>query len=295
MIQDKLCQQIANKIFELVKYYKIEPYNEKNNSGIIRHLLIRIGKKTNQVMVTIVTNQKSIPYEDLLVSSITNEFKEIRTITKNINCKNTNVILGNQTEVLYGDGIIEDYLGKYKFELSTESFYQVNPVQTEILYNQALEYANLTGIENIFDLYCGIGTIGIFASSRAKSVYGIEVVPQAIENAKRNATINNINNIQFMVGEVERILPELVKNYSADVVFIDPPRKGCEKNVLETLLKIQPKKIVYISCNPATLARDAKVLTEKYSIMKVQPVDMFPWTTHVECVSVLELKESIEK
>ena len=241
-------------------------------------------------MITIVSNQETIPNEEMLVNKITEEFKEIKSITKNVNSKNTNVILGDKTYILYGDGIIEDYLGEFKFEISTESFYQVNPIQTEVLYNKALEYADLTGNENIFDLYCGIGTIGIFASKKAKSVYGIEVIPQAIENAKKNASANSINNCQFITGEVEEVLPNLVINHSADVVFIDPPRKGCERSVLETLLEVKPKKIVYISCNPATLARDLAILDDKYNICEIQPVDMFPWTSHIENIAILKLK-----
>ncbi len=278
LIQDEECQKIANELFDLIKKYEIKPYNEAERSGSIRHIIIRKGEKTNEIMVTIVTNTKDLKNSKELIEGIISKFKNIKTIVQNINSKNTNVILGNETKVLYGNGYIEDYLENFKFKISPLSFYQVNPIQTEVLYNKAIEYANLTGKETIFDLYCGIGTIGIFASKKVKKIYGIEVIKQAIENAKENAKLNNVKNSEFFAGEVENILPELVKKQEADVVFIDPPRKGCDKKVLDTLLEVKPKKIIYISCNPATLARDVAILQEKYELMEVQPVDMFPYT-----------------
>ncbi|MBR6034122.1 MAG: 23S rRNA (uracil(1939)-C(5))-methyltransferase RlmD [Clostridia bacterium] len=290
LIQDEESQQIANCFFKLMVELNIKPYNESSRTGDIRHLIIRKGKKTNEVMVTIVTNTENVKEIETLVDKLTNEYESIKTIAQNINSKNTNVILGDKTKILYGSGYIEDYLGDYKFKISPVSFYQVNPIQTEVLYSKAVEYAELTGIETIFDLYCGIGTIGIFASDKAKKICGIEVIPEAIENAKENAKLNNVKNSEFLVGEVEELLPDLVKKEEADVVFIDPPRKGCEKTVLETLLEVKPKKIVYISCNPATLARDLSILCNKYEIKEVQPVDMFPYTSHCESVCVLERK-----
>ena len=289
-IQDKLCQETANFIFEFIKENNIPVYNEKNLKGSIRHIIIRIGKKTNEVMVTIVTNTNTIYKEKELVKAITDNFSVVKTIAKNINNKNTNVILGNKTEILFGDGYIYDYLGNKKFKISPMSFYQVNPIQTEKLYSKAVEYANLTGKETIFDLYCGIGTIGIFASDSVKKIYGIETIPEAIEDAKENARINNIKNSEFYSGDVEKILPELIdkRNLSADVVFIDPPRKGCDKIAIDTILKIEPKRIVYVSCNPATLGRDLKLLEEKYSLGKLAICDMFCFTSHIECVCVLE-------
>ena len=290
LIQNKESQDIANEIFELIKKYSIEVYCEEDRSGIVRHIIIRKGKKTNEIMITIVTNSEEFPHSKEIIKELISKFKNIKTIVQNINQKNTNVILGDKTKVLYGDGFIEDYLGEFKFKISPLSFYQVNPIQTEKLYNKAVEYVNLTGKETVFDLYCGIGTIGIFASKKAKMICGIEVIPEAIENAKENAEINNIKNSEFYVGEVKKILPDLVKEYNADVVFIDPPRKGCDKKVIDTLLEVKPKKIIYISCNPATLARDLRMLQERYNINEIQPVDMFPYTSHCEVVSVLKLK-----
>ena len=291
-IQNEKCSEIAKDIFEFAVENKIKPYNEKINKGTLRHIVIRIGIKTNEIMVTLVVNNDEFNNQDKFVKELTKKYPEIKTIVKNYNEKNTNVILGTKNKVIYGDGYIYDILGEYKFKISPLSFYQVNPCQTEVLYNKAIEYSELIGKETIFDLYCGIGTIGIFASGKAKKVYGIEVVPQAIEDAKQNAEINNVENAEFFAGEVERILPELIekRNISADVALIDPPRKGCDNITIETLLKIAPQKIVYVSCNPATLARDIRLLEEKYELKQVQPVDMFPYTSHVENVCVLELK-----
>lgn len=280
MLQDKLSQDIANDIFDFIVKNKIKVYDEKNLKGSIRHIVIRIGKKTNQVMVTLVSNTKKIEKESELVKYITSKYPQIKTIVKNLNNKNTNVILGQENEVLYGEGYIYDYLGDFKFKISPMSFYQVNPIQTEKLYSKVVEYAGLSGKETIFDLYCGIGTIGIFASKKIKKLYGIETVSQAIEDAKENAKINNIKNSEFFVGDVEKTLPEFIKerNITPDVVFVDPPRKGCDKTALDTLMQIKPKRIVYVSCNPETLARDLKILEEKYDLKEVSICDMFPFT-----------------
>ena len=291
-IQNKLTQAIAKDVFQFIKENNIPVYNEEDRTGEIRHIYLRIGVKTNEVMLVLVSNKRKITKEAELVKFITNKYTEIKTVVKNINTKSTNVILGQENEVLFGDGYITDELLGVTFKISPMSFYQVNPVQTEKLYTAAIEGAKLTGKETIFDLYCGIGTIGICALKHAKYLYGIETVPQAIEDAKENAKINNIENAEFIVGNVEDELPKLIqeKNIKPDVVFIDPPRKGCDNVAIETLLKIKTKKIVYISCNPATLARDLAKLKEKYEIKEVQPVDMFPFSNHIETVSILELK-----
>lgn len=293
-IQNEKCSEIAKDIFEFTVKNNIKPYNEQTNKGTLRHIVIRIGIKTNEIMVTLVVNNDKFNNEEEFIEELTKKYPEIKTIVKNYNEKNTNVILGKKNKVIYGNGYIYDMLGSYKFKISPLSFYQVNPLQTEVLYNKAIEYANLTGEETIFDLYCGIGTIGIFASAKAKKVYGIEVVPEAIEDAKENAKLNKIENAEFFVGEVEKILPELIEERKilADVAFIDPPRKGCDNITIETLLKIMPQKIVYVSCNPATLARDIRLLEEKYELKQVQPVDMFAFTSHVETIAVLCLKET---
>ena len=249
--------------------------------------------KTDEVMCVFVLGEEKFEKENELVSLLLNKFKNIKTIVKNINTRNTNVILGNKNIVLYGNGYIQDKLGKYTFNISTNSFYQVNPPQTEKLYDFAISSANLNKNDIVFDLYCGIGTIAIFTSDFVKRVYGIEIVPNAIKDANENAKINGINNIEFMVGDVETALSELIKkeNVLPDVVFVDPPRKGLDNRTIANLLKMKPKKIVYISCNPSSLMRDLHELEQCYIVQMITPVDLFPWTSHVEVVSVLGRKD----
>ena len=296
MIQNKLCQEVANYAFDYIKENKIKVYDEKTNTGTIRHIIVRIGVKTNEVLLTLVINDNRFKeYTEDFIQYMILKFPEIKAIVLNYNQENTNVILGTKCETIYGRGYIYDILGEYKFKISPLSFYQVNPIQTEILYNKAIE----TVIEKdtckqiAFDLYCGIGTIGIFASKYFKKIYGIEIVEQAIEDAEYNAKLNNIENIEFYSGDVEKLLPNIIEKESIkpNVVFVDPPRKGLDKNTIDLLKKLEPEKIVYISCNPATLTRDLNLLEEKYEIKEVQPVDMFPYTSHCEVVSVLQLMD----
>ena len=291
-IQDKNSEEIAKFIIDFINKNNISVYNEKTCKGLFRHLVIKVGKRTNEVMCILVINGDNFEEEEKLVEELKQNFSNIKTIVKNINKKNTNVILGEKNITLYGSGYIEDKLGDYTFKISPMSFYQINPIQTEKLYNLAIKMANLTGNETILDLYCGIGTIGIFASKYVKKVYGIEIVEQAVEDAKENARINNITNADFFAGDVEVVLEDLLKNRNIkpDVVFVDPPRKGLDNVTINNILKVLPNKIVYISCNPATLIRDLKLLEDKYELLEIQPVDMFPFTSHVECVTVLQLK-----
>ena len=291
-IQNELSEQIAKDVFEYIKDNKISVYNEQNLTGTMRHIVIRIGAITQEIMLILVMNDNNFKKEKEFITYITSKYPQIKTIIKNYNPKNTNVILGTKNETIYGPGYIYDILGDYKFKISPLSFYQTNPVQTEALYEKALEYANLTGAETILDLYCGIGTIGIFASKKAKKVYGIEIIENAIKDAKENTQINNIQNAEFYCGEVENVLPKIISqnNIKPEVVFVDPPRKGLDTKTINTILNLQPPKIIYISCNPATFARDVAILNEKYEIKEVTPVDMFPFTSHVECVALLELK-----
>lgn len=293
-IQTKVSQEIAKFIVEFINENNISVYDEKAGKGLFRHIIVKYGMKTDEVMCVLVLREKNLPKEEELKRKLLEKFPNIKTIVKNINKKNTNVILGNENIVIYGSGYIKDKLGDYIFNISAMSFYQINPVQTEKLYKLAIEGANLRKDDIAFDLYCGIGTIGIFAANYVKKVYGIEIVEQAIEDAKENAEINGIENTQFIAGDVENILGELIydKKIVPDVVFVDPPRRGLDENTVENLLKIQPKKIIYISCNPATLMRDLSKLEEKYDIKKITPVDLFPFTSHVECVSVMELQAS---
>lgn len=290
-IQNDIVDEVSKYVFYLLNKYNMPIYNESTQKGIFRHILVKIGLKTNQIMVVFITKDKKFPNKKEIIDELTNKYKNIRSIVQNINNKVTNTILGDKNILLYGEEYITDILGEYKFKISLLSFYQVNPFQTEKLYNKAIEFADFTGTEVVYDLYCGIGTISLFISKYAKKVYGIEVVPEAIEDAKENAKLNNVENAEFFVGEVEKVLPKMYnQGKKADIVFVDPPRKGLDNTTISTILSIEPKKIIYISCNPATLARDLKLLGEKYAIKKVQPVDMFPNTSHVECVAVLQLK-----
>lgn len=292
MIQNPVSEKIANVVLGFFIKNNIPIYNEKNGEGLLRHIVIKVGIKTHEIMCILVLNKKELKKEKELIKVLIREFPEIKTIVKNYNMKNTNVILGNENEVIYGDGYIYDELGDYTFKISPLSFYQINPIQTEALYNIAIEMADLKKTDTLFDLYCGIGTIGIFASPYVNRVYGIEIVKQAIEDAKENSNINNIRNIEFFAGDVEKVFENVLKehNVKPDVIFVDPPRKGLDKHTIENILNIKPEKIVYISCNPASLVRDLKLLEESYEIKKIQPVDMFPFTSHVECVVAMFLK-----
>ena len=292
-IQNQKADRLAKDVFEIMQKNDVSTYNEKTGKGCLRHIIVRIAMNhEDELMLTLVTNENRLKNEKKIVSDILNACPNISTIVQNINTSNGNVILGDTCKTLYGEGYIEDYLGDYKFKISPMSFYQVNPVQTEILYNIAKDFAGLTGKENVFDLYCGIGTISIFVADEAKNVFGVEIVEQAIEDAKENAQMNEKKNVEFICGKAEEVIPQkYAEGKTADVVFVDPPRKGCDERLLETLKEMKAKKIVYISCNPATLARDLKYLTENgYEIEKVQPVDMFPQTIHVETVCLLTLK-----
>lgn len=297
LIQNPAAEKVAKEIFRFIKENNISVYDENSRKGLIRHIVVKIGLKTKEIMCIIVSNNGKIEKEDELIETIKGKFPQVKTIIKNINNKNTNVILGDKNIILYGDGYIYDKLGDFTFKISPMSFYQTNPIQTEILYNKAIEFAKLDKDDILCDLYCGIGTIGIFASNKVKKVYGIEIVEEAVGAAKENAKINNVNNIEFMVGDVEKAFKVLIdeKKIIPNAVIVDPPRRGLDNTTINKLNELELKKLVYISCNPATMARDLKMLEEKYDIKEIQPIDMFPYTSHVECVSVLKLKETTEK
>ena len=288
--------QVNDKILETIRFYMNEfgivPYNEKTGMGVIRHILTRVSFHTDEVMVVIITNGAKLPYKDELIKLLKKNVSKLKSVIQNINSKNTNKILGDRCITLYGDEKIVDYIGDLKFNISPLSFFQVNPMQTKVLYDKALEYASLTKNDTVFDLYCGIGSISLFLAKKAKKVYGIEVVNQAIKDARENAKINNIDNAEFYTGKAEEVFSKLYnQGIKADVVVVDPPRKGCDESVLNTIVQMQPQRIVYVSCNPSTLARDLKYLDEnKYKTIEIQPVDMFPHTTHVETVMLIEKK-----
>ena len=273
-----------------IEDYHIEPYNEEKHTGLLRHILIRVGFQTGEIMVCLVINGKEIPHKKELIEGLV-KITDMKSICLNINTSKTNAILGDSIVGLWGETYITDYIGSIKYRISPLSFFQINPIQTEKLYSIALDYADLHGDETVWDLYCGIGTISLFLAQKAKQVYGVEIIPQAIEDARTNAKLNGIENVDFYVGAAEDILPRKHEedNIKADVIVVDPPRKGCDQSLLDTILTIAPEKIVYVSCDPATLARDLKYLCESmYEIKKVRPVDQFGHSVHVECVTLLQ-------
>jgi len=291
-IQDSAADIVVKLTRLWIKEYNIETYNEENHSGSLRHIMIRKGFITGEVMVVLVTNGKDLPHKEEFIAILTKKIQGLVSIVLNINSEKTNVILGAHCVTLWGKDSITDYIGEFKFEVSPLSFFQVNSIQTEVLYSKALEYANLNGGEVVLDAYCGTGTISLFLSKTAKKVYGVEIVPEAIENANKNAKENNISNTEFILGEAESVIPTLIsKGVRADVVVVDPPRKGCDKTLLEAISSMKPKTIVYVSCDPGTLARDLGILDELgYKTLEIQPVDMFPMTAHVESVARIERK-----
>ena len=288
-IQHKESEKIAKYIFDLWNKKNLSIYNETTGKGLLRYIVIKIGFKTNEIMCILVVNGVDIPNEAQIIEQIVNRFPNVKTIVKNINTKNTNVILGQKNINIYGDGTISDKLENLVFKISPLSFYQVNPVQTEKLYSIGVEAAKITNDDVVFDLYCGIGTISLFMAQYAKKVYGVEIIEQAVEMAKENAKINGIDNVDFFAGDVEYVLDDLInrKKIIPDVVMIDPPRKGLDKKSIQNLLSVAPKRLVYISCNPATLVRDLASFEDKYEIKSITPVDMFPFTSSIESVAVL--------
>lgn len=292
LIQNTQSEEMAKFVLQFIKDNNISIYNEQTGKGLFRHIVIKVGIKTNEIMCILVINGNQIPKENKLISSLIQKYPNTKTIVKNINTKNTNVILGKENINIYGDGYIKDILGNYTFKISPLSFYQVNPIQAEKLYNIGVEAAKITKNDVVFDLYCGIGTISLFMAKHAKKVYGVEIVEQAIEDANENAKLNNIDNAEFIAGDTEIVLDDLINNKKIipDVVMVDPPRKGLDNKSIENILKIRPDRFVYISCNPATLVRDLVKFEDVYEIKEIQPVDMFPFTSHVECVAVLNLK-----
>lgn len=287
VIQHDINDKIVKIIKTYINAYNVSIYDEKSHTGVLRHLVTKVGFSTNEVMVILVANGRKLPYLKELASVLEENVPGFKTLVVNVNREKTNVILGKENRVIYGDGKINDYIGDLMFEISPLSFFQVNPLQTEVLYNKALEYADLDENDTVFDIYCGIGTISLFLAQKAKKVYGIEIVEDAIEDAKINASINNLENVEFHVGKAEEVVPKMYKEgKTANVVVVDPPRKGCDDKVLDTIVSMNPDKVVYVSCNPSTLARDLNYLDERgYKCIQIQPVDMFPHTMHVECVA----------
>ncbi|MBN9647908.1 MULTISPECIES: 23S rRNA (uracil(1939)-C(5))-methyltransferase RlmD [Terrisporobacter] len=293
IIQHDVNDKIIKIIKTYIRAYKVSIYDEKTHTGVLRHLVTKVGFTTKEVMVVLVANGRKLPYLNELASVLKENIPGFKTLVVNVNREKTNVILGNENRVIYGDGKINDNIGDLVFEISPLSFFQVNPVQTEVLYNKALEYANLGENDTVFDIYCGIGTISLFLAQKAKKVYGIEIVEEAIKDAKINAKINNLDNVEFYVGKAEEVVPKMYKQGKrANVVVVDPPRKGCDEKVLDTIVSMEPDRVVYVSCSPSTLARDLNYLDERgYKCLEVQPVDMFPHSVHIENVALIVKKK----
>lgn len=290
-IEDKRASKILNAIKTLMKQFKYDPYNEDTGYGLFRHVLIRTSYHYDEIMVTIVTTVDEFKGRNNFVKALIEKCPEIKVIVQNINKRDTNVILGDKERVLYGKGTIKDSILGVDFLISSKSFFQVNPIQVEKLYSKAIEFADIKNTDEVFDAYCGIGTISLIASKKAKSVLGVEIVKEAIKDAKINAKLNNISNCSFICDDASKCIESLHnENKTFDVVLVDPPRKGLDEKFINTLLKVKPNRLVYVSCNPETLARDIKMLSSKYDIIKVQPVDMFPQTFHIETVVSLILK-----
>ena len=295
VIQHDINDKIIKIIKTYIQAYNVSIYNETTHTGVLRHLVTKVGFTTNEVMVVLVANGTNLPHLNELASVLKENILGFKTLVLNVNKAKTNVILGKENKVIYGNGKINDYIGDLVFEISPLSFFQVNPVQTEVLYNKALEYAELKENDTVFDIYCGIGSISLFLAQKATKVYGIEIVEDAIKDAKINSKLNNLNNVEFYVGKAEEVVPKMYsEGKTANVVVVDPPRKGCDEKVLDTIVSMKPDRVVYVSCNPSTLARDLAYLDERgYKCVEIQPVDMFPHTMHVECCAKIVKKSDL--
>lgn len=283
-------ESVMRIVIDFLNTYNIEPYDEATHQGIVRHVLIRKSFANGQLMVCLVVNSRELPHSQQFVDALLNSGLNIRSISLNVNTEVTNSIKGKELVNLYGNGYITDKIGDIRFKISPMSFYQVNGIQTRSLYGKALEFASLSGNETVFDIYCGVGTISLFLARNASKVYGVESVPEAVADAMENARINDIQNVEFLTGRAEDVIPDLVfnKGIKADVVVVDPPRKGCDVAVLDTIIKMNPRRVVYVSCDSKSLARDCKYLQDNgFHINEIQPVDMFPHTVHVESVALI--------
>ena len=290
LIEDKKADEIIVTIRKLIKSFKLGTFDENKMVGFLRHVLVKRGFASGEIMVVLVTGTEEFKSKRSFINALLERHPDITTIVQNINNKRTNLVLGEKMITLYGDGVIKENLCGYTFTISPKAFYQINPVQTEILYNKAMEFADIKKSDIVIDAYCGTGTIGIIASKYAGHVYGVELNKDAVRDAKKNAKLNNIENIDFVNTDAGRYMVNIAdEGLKADVVIMDPPRAGSDIKFLKSLVKLSPKKVVYISCNPETLARDLMFLSKnRYKIRKIQPVDMFPHTEHVECAALLE-------
>ena len=287
--------QTTNKVTEIVKTIledlNISIHNEKTRKGLIRTIVTRVGFETGETQLVLITASKEIPRKNLLISEITRRLPEVKSIIQNINGQKTSLIFGDKTLHLHGKEVIQETLGDLSFELSARAFFQLNPIQTVKLYDEVKKAAALTGQEKIVDAYCGVGTIGLWLAKDAAEIRGMDTIPESIADAAKNAKKHGLQNATYVTGKAEYWLPKWVnEGWRPDVIIVDPPRTGCDQKLLETIVKVKPKKIIYVSCNPSTLAKDVKILSKSYQVKHIQPVDMFPHTAHVECVALIELK-----
>ncbi len=292
IVQHPFSNEITVTVKEAMQQLGIPAYDEKKKSGIVRTVIVRTGFETKEVQVVIVTISEKLPKKNQLIQMIMDKHPEVKSIVQNVNNQKTSLIFGDKTMTLAGEPMINETLGELSYELSARTFFQLNPTQTVKLYNEAKKAASLTGKENVVDAYCGVGTIGLWLSNDAKEVRGMDIIPESIEDAKKNAKRHGKMNTKFEVGKAEDVLPRWIayEGWEPDVIVVDPPRTGCDQQLLRTILNAEPKRIVYVSCNPSTLAKDIQQLSKKYKINYIQPVDMFPHTAHVECISQLILK-----
>jgi 23S rRNA (uracil1939-C5)-methyltransferase len=293
VVQEDLNDRMVEAVRRIANRVGIEAYDEKSHTGVLRHIMVRSGRETKETMIVLITRTKNLPHVNELIRELTETYPNVKSIIHNINPARTNVILGDQTKVLWGQEYIYDSIGRVRFAISAKSFYQVNPTQTKQLYEKALEYAAINEDDTVIDAYCGIGTISLFLAQKAKKVYGVEVVPEAIKDAKMNAKLNGMTNVEFAVGTAEEVMPRWKdEGLKPDVIVVDPPRKGCDEGLLGAMIEMGPKRIVYVSCNPSTLARDLRILEDGgYETKEVQPVDMFPQSMHIESVTWLERRD----
>lgn len=290
VIQDEPGDRAVEAVRRIADRLGISAYDEVNHQGTLRHIMVRTGRATNEAMIVLITRTEEIPHKNTLVDELTKTFPNVKSIMHNVNPNKTNVIFGQTTKNLWGENYIYDKIGDLTFAISARSFYQVNPEQTEKLYKTALEYADIGANDIVVDAYCGIGTISLFLAQQAKNVFGVEIIPEAVSDAKKNAELNHMKNVEFVVGAAEKIMPWwTAQGLKPDVIVVDPPRKGCDEKLLQAMIAMEPKRIVYVSCNPATLARDLRILEDGgFETKEAQPVDMFAQTGHVEVVTRLE-------
>lgn len=292
LVQHKATNKVTRTVKKILKNLNISIYNERKRKGVIRTVITRVGFESGEVQVVLVTGAEEIPQKDQLLKQIRDQLPEVKSVVQNINNRNTSLIFGEKTIHLAGGKVINETLGDLSYELSARTFFQLNPVQTVRMYDEVKKAAALTGTEKVVDAYCGVGTIGLWLSEEAKEVRGMDVIKESIEDAKKNAKKHKRSNMHYETGKAENILPRWIKEgWKPDMLVVDPPRTGCDQALLQTILKAKPKKIVYVSCNPSTLAKDLQELSTIYEVQSIQPVDMFPQTSHVECVSQLILKE----